>query len=116
MDIPGLNCYPIQLGCRLTSSTSDVAIFLQRIKRTLLKSSISAYLIRIRRGNMYEFHGWIVLRYHTHDTNELLEDEAYNKFMKYIEEVDSEKISSLRRRNGLNSWTIIMRDDIEPAG
>ncbi|MGG1516177.1 Imm7 family immunity protein [Paenibacillus oryzisoli] len=55
---------------------------------------------------MYEFHGWIVLRYHTHDTNELLEDEAYNNFLNYLEEVDGEKISSVRRRNGLHSWTI----------
>jgi hypothetical protein len=55
---------------------------------------------------MYEFHGWIVLRYHTHDTNELLQDEAYNKFTKYLEEVDVGKISSIQSRNGLDSWTI----------
>jgi hypothetical protein len=55
---------------------------------------------------MYEFHGWIVLRYHTHDTNELLQDEACNKFTKYLEEVDVGNIPSIQRRNGLDTWAI----------
>lgn len=38
---------------------------------------------------MFEFHGWIVLRYHTHDTNEFLQNQAYNKFVNYLKEIDT---------------------------
>ncbi|MDQ6420473.1 Imm7 family immunity protein [Paenibacillus sp. LHD-117] len=55
---------------------------------------------------MFEFHGWIVLRYHTHDTNEILQDKAYNKFINYLKVADTEGISTVKRRNGLNSWVI----------
>ncbi|CAN7742779.1 Imm7 family immunity protein [Paenibacillus sp. LjRoot56] len=55
---------------------------------------------------MFEFHGWIVLRYHTHDTSEVLQDEAYSKFMNYLKVVDTEGLSNIKRRNGLDSWVI----------
>ncbi|SFT13442.1 Imm7 family immunity protein [Paenibacillus sp. BC26] len=55
---------------------------------------------------MYEHHGWIVLRYHTQDTNEFLQGESYSKFKKYLEEVDVGKLSNVKRQNGQDSWTI----------
>jgi hypothetical protein len=55
---------------------------------------------------MFEFHGWIVLRYHTHDTNETLQDIAYSAFTNYLKDVDTEGLSNIKRRNGLDSWTI----------
>ncbi|NOU74272.1 hypothetical protein GC098_23230 [Paenibacillus sp. LMG 31458] len=55
---------------------------------------------------MFEFHGWIVLRYHTHDTSEDLQDKAYTKFVNYLKVVDSEGLSNIKRRNGLDSWVI----------
>lgn len=55
---------------------------------------------------MFEFHGWIVLRYHTQDINETLQDKAYSKFIDYLKDVDTEKLSNIKRRNGLDSWTI----------
>lgn len=55
---------------------------------------------------MFEFHGWIVLRYHTHDTNETLQDKAYSAFNTFLKDVDTEGISNIKRRNGLDSWTI----------
>lgn len=33
---------------------------------------------------MYEFHGWAVLNYHTHDTNESLQDELMNHFAEML--------------------------------
>ncbi|TLS51716.1 hypothetical protein FE782_14590 [Paenibacillus antri] len=55
---------------------------------------------------MFEFHGWIVLRYHTHDTNELLQDKAYKNFINYLKDADTERLSNSIRRNGQDSWTI----------
>ncbi|RKN84344.1 Imm7 family immunity protein [Paenibacillus ginsengarvi] len=55
---------------------------------------------------MFEFYGWIVLRYHTHDTNEFLQDQAYNRFINYLKDIDTEELSNIRRRNGQDSWTI----------
>jgi len=55
---------------------------------------------------MYEFHGWAVLRYHTHDTDEQLQDKAFNKFTKYIAEIDNMKLSMLKRYNGQDSFLI----------
>ncbi|WP_338542495.1 Imm7 family immunity protein [Paenibacillus tundrae] len=55
---------------------------------------------------MYEFHGWVVLRYHTHDTNERLQDEAVERFIQYIKEVDSMNLSMVKRYNLQDSWII----------
>ncbi|NOU92934.1 hypothetical protein GC093_06755 [Paenibacillus sp. LMG 31456] len=55
---------------------------------------------------MFEFHGWIVLRYHTHDTNEYLQDQAYSRFINYLKDIDTEELSNIKRRNGQDSWTI----------
>ncbi|GBG10436.1 MULTISPECIES: Imm7 family immunity protein [Paenibacillus] len=55
---------------------------------------------------MFEFHGWVVLRYHTHDTNETFQDKSYSDFINYLKDVDTEGLSNITRRNGLDSWTI----------
>jgi len=41
---------------------------------------------------MFEFHGWIVLRYHAHDTNDILQDKAYSAFNSYLKDVDNRRI------------------------
>jgi len=55
---------------------------------------------------MYEFHGWAVLRYHTHDTNEQLQEEALLQFEQYIEETDRMNLSIIKRYNGQDSFLI----------
>jgi hypothetical protein len=55
---------------------------------------------------VYEFHGWVVLRYHSHDSNEKLQNEAFAKFLDYIEVIDSENTTCVKRRNGIDSFLI----------
>jgi len=55
---------------------------------------------------MFEFHGWAVLRYHTHDTDEMLQDKAVNNFKKYIADNDPMKLSMTKTYNGQDSFLI----------
>jgi len=55
---------------------------------------------------MYEFNGWVVLRYHTHDTQQELQEESIKGFINYIQEIDTENVTLLKRRNGLDSFLI----------
>lgn len=55
---------------------------------------------------MFEFHGWINLRYHTHDTNEDLQAQAFEEFKNYILQQKIEAIYMIKRRNGLDSFVI----------
>jgi len=55
---------------------------------------------------VYEFHGWAVLRYHTHDTDIRLQDKAFNDFKQYINDADPMKNSIIKRHNGLDSFLI----------
>ncbi|HEX2944949.1 MAG TPA: Imm7 family immunity protein [Clostridia bacterium] len=56
---------------------------------------------------MYEVHGWAALRYHTHDTDQVLRDEAFSRFVKYMEGiVIDEDCYMISRKNGLDSFSV----------
>ena len=55
---------------------------------------------------MYEFHGWVVLAYHTHDINQERQDEAVNKFRAFLRDLHIEDFSMLCRLNGMDSFVI----------
>jgi hypothetical protein len=55
---------------------------------------------------MYTFFGWAELRYHSHDTNEELQNTAVDNFINYIDGMESVDISMVQRRNGLDSFMI----------
>ncbi len=55
---------------------------------------------------MYEFHGWAVLEYHTHDINQTLQDNAISKFKSYLRGLNIDHFSMLCRLNGMDSFAI----------
>lgn len=56
---------------------------------------------------MYEFYGWISLKYNTHDTKLELQDEAISQFSKYISSLEIDKeIYVMNRKNGIDSFMI----------
>ncbi|OWR32320.1 hypothetical protein CDO73_01550 [Saccharibacillus sp. O23] len=55
---------------------------------------------------MFEFHGWAVLRHHTHDTEDAEQELQIEKLFDFIEGVDSEGVITRKIRNGLVSLEI----------
>ncbi|TJY40849.1 hypothetical protein E5161_17070 [Cohnella pontilimi] len=55
---------------------------------------------------MYEFHGWAVLRYHTHDTDFEKQEAHLKILLNFIFDIDTEKVVSIKQRNGLDSFLI----------
>ena len=54
---------------------------------------------------MYQFNGWIVLRYHTYEIDSERQDYGVSKFKHYIKDIDTENVTVFRR-NGLDSFMI----------
>lgn len=52
---------------------------------------------------MFEFNGWAVLRYHTHDTDSMKQEKQLYKLIHYISEIDTEEVVTFKSRNGLDS-------------
>jgi len=55
---------------------------------------------------MFQFHGWSVLRYHTHDNDSEIQEQKLKQLITIISEHDPEKLVSIRRRNGMDSLFI----------
>ncbi|WP_081756949.1 Imm7 family immunity protein [Gorillibacterium massiliense] len=55
---------------------------------------------------MFQFNGWVVLRYHTHDNDQVKQENSIKMLTNYISKVDTEKLVFLRQRNGLDSLCI----------
>lgn len=55
---------------------------------------------------MFEFHGWASLRYHTHDTNEQLQEQGVQDFLSYLDQVDTSNLCHVHRYNGQDSFLI----------
>lgn len=57
---------------------------------------------------MFTYYGWIALAYHTHDTNSTLQNNAINKFKKYVEDSHFEQDTYIiSRKNGIDSFIIL---------
>lgn len=55
---------------------------------------------------MFEFNGWTVLRHHTHDDNTDLQESKINALKAYLKKIDTENVTVLKSRNGLDSLLI----------
>ncbi len=51
---------------------------------------------------MIQFHGWAVIRYHTHDTDRGLQDACWKQLSDYVDSIHNELIR-LQRYNGCDS-------------
>jgi Immunity protein 7 len=64
---------------------------------------------------MFEFHGWVVIRYHTHDTDLKLQNNCWKNLEKYINEVNKPRIY-LQRHNGCDSLFVVGQHNHRAGG
>ncbi|EKR81727.1 hypothetical protein [Leptospira interrogans] len=56
---------------------------------------------------MFEFHGWAVLRYHTHDIVETLEESAFQKLLQWLSDRKVQDFINIQRTNLLDYVGIV---------
>lgn len=55
---------------------------------------------------MVEFHGWATIRYHTHDTDQDLQDKCWKKVEDHVQSLSVQNLIHLQRYNGCDSLHI----------
>ena len=54
---------------------------------------------------MFQFHGWASIRYHTHDSDPVLQDKCWKKLKNHVDELNSQLVR-LQRHNGCDSLLV----------